>query len=115
MLTRRLATVVAVGLLLWGFCELMGRVNVPGQLVVVLAAPMVFGLVAYAAVGNDKWRDGWLVAVAAIAPLFPILGMGGDQAKPGLEWLFYWPMFIALIAGAFLGWLLDRLSPQTCW
>lgn len=107
MLTRRLATIVAVGLLLWGFCEAMARVSIQGQLLVVLVAPTALGLVAYVALRKDTWRDAWLVAVAATAPLFPILAMGGDPAKPGLQWLFYWPMFIAIAVGAFIAWFMD--------
>lgn len=88
--------------------EVLARVDLPGQLLYVFAAPTVVGLIGYAALKdrNQRRRDAWILGLAAIAPLFPILGMGGDPAKPGLQWLFYWPDFLCILLGAFIGWFL---------
>ena len=103
----RILTVMALGSLLWGSMEVLARVNLPGQLVYLLAAPTVVGLLGYAALKHRdrRWRDAWLLGLAATAPLFPILGMGGDPAKPGLQWILYWPYFLCILLGAFIGWL----------
>ena len=103
----RILTLVALGGLLWASMEVLARVNLPWQLVYLLAAPTVVGLIGYATLKHRdrRWRDAWLLGLAATAPLFPIVGMGGDPAKPGLQWILYGPFFLCILFGAFVGWL----------
>ena len=112
VLMRPVATVLASSFVLWGLMEVLAQMKWPG-LVYLFAAALLVGLLAYAGLVpygglTIRQRDAWIIGVAATSPLVAILGMGGDPAKPGLEWVFYWPLFLSIIVGALIGWLLHR-------
>ena len=81
-------------------------------LINVIAMPGIFGALAYVGLRGSPNSVLWLWLTPLLVPLPLPLILGGDPAKPGLEWEVYYVLaiFFALgeIAACFVSWLINR-------
>lgn len=98
--------------LMWLYFEFAASSLPPGILLHFVIVPAAFGVAAYFSLHGASGTYVWQVLLPLVVPLSPILLIEGDPAKPGLEWILYWPLVLAIFAGEVVAWgvkkLLDR-------
>jgi hypothetical protein len=81
-------------------------------LVNIIAVPGILGVLAYVGLRSSPNSVAWLLLTPVLVPLPVTLYLGGDPAKPGLEWLVYYVVVICIalgeIAACFVFWLINR-------
>ena len=83
-----------------------------GALAVLITVLVVFGVASYLGARASPWSFAWLIATPIVVPLPPLLYLGGDPAKPRLEYLVYYVMVLVMAVAELLAWLIDKLASR---
>lgn len=78
----------------------------------LLIVPAAFGVLIYLCFRRANWWGLWAVVAPFLVPLPTVLYQGGDPAKPGLHWLIYWVIVIAIALSTAIAWAVDKYVLQ---
>jgi hypothetical protein len=108
---RAALTTLAVTALFIAYVELIAPLVQRSEpaLALLVAVLLLSGVAIYSGCRQSRWLIAWLVIAAVVVPLPPLLYLGGDPAKPGLEYLLYFAEVVVIVVAEVLAWLLDRL------
>jgi len=83
----------------WVYYKFLAGYLPQGIVLHYVIAPFVLGVICHSFLRTDRRKWLGLLTIPFIAPAVTVFLIGGDPAKPGLEWVLFVPISTSFLVG----------------